>query len=162
MSNALEILKIDNRVEKFLLQIRDEEIEFQLNNKSSTDRSTLFPEFREYRTNEKYVISTNVRKQNKDGVWYRVYHTKSAKMDQPDSTNYLLKKIMFDCYNFHCNGIVPFDFTMKFNNEPICIKCAYQWLSEEDRMAALSCFLSPSEYVINKYMKNKYGSTRNK
>lgn len=167
MSNALDILKYDLRAEKFISTIRDEEIAISSEWQSKVDRTTLFPMVKEYvelTGDKKVVLCTNVRKQDKDGTWWRMYYTKSAQaslgLNVDEATKQILgnwinpmrANLIFEAYNFHLNGIVPFEHLM-FNNEPACVKCCYQWLSEEDRMAAISSMMTPAEYIINKYMR---------
>lgn len=157
MENLLEILTDNNRaVNEFLVKIKQEEADFyQLHKDSAYDRDTIFPSISILKKNDKTVLISNVRKRDKDGVWWRVYHTEYFTNIIGD-TEYAMKNFVFKLYNFHINGIVPFFFMMSLGEsetENICVRCAYQWLSEEDRMAAISSFMSPAEYVINKYKK---------
>jgi len=156
MANSLEILTSDNRVNEFLVRIREEEADFYITHKDDGyDRNTIFPSISILKKSNKTILITNIRKKDKDGVWWRVYHTDYF-TDTVGDVEPAIKNFVFKCYNFHVNGIVPCHFKMSMDDsetEDICVKCAYQWLSEEDRMAAISSFISPAEYVINKYKK---------
>lgn len=157
MENLLEILTDDNRaVNEFLVRIREQEIDFYEKHKDGYfDRTTLFPSISVLKKDNKTIFVSNVRKKDKDGVWWRAYHTEYF-TDIVGDMGYVMRNFVFKCYNFHINGIVPSFLSMGTSidgSSDFCVKCAYQWLSEEDRMAAISSFMTPAEYVINKYKK---------
>lgn len=163
MSNLLDIIRYDNRPEIFLRSIKDAELElYEQYLKSSVDRVTLFPQISEVGKSDgdnwKVVFVTNIRKQDKDEVWWRIHQEKSFITKPEDSERMkvsALKQFIQESYNIRLNYIVPHNMLLSFTEEQAVVKCAYQWLSEEDRMSAIFSFLSPAEYVINKYMKRK-------